>query len=59
MAIYTITITAQYEVELENFERDRRAISKGITMPEFPDFIPEEDIEFLGADITYLEGEEE
>lgn len=57
MPKYTVTITAQYEVEIENLEHDREAISLGYTLPEFPSFIPEDAIEYLGGDITYEEAE--
>lgn len=56
MAKYTVTITAQYEIDIEDFERDRLAISEGYTLPEFPN-LPEEAVEFLGGDITYEEAE--
>jgi hypothetical protein len=57
MPKYTVTITAQYEIDIEDLERDREAITEGYTLPEFPDFIPEDAIEFLGGDITYEEAE--
>lgn len=55
MPKYSVTITAQYEVDIENLERDRQAITDGYTLPEFPDFIPEDAIEYIGGDITYGE----
>lgn len=57
MPKYTVTITAQFEVDIEDLERDRELISLGYTLPEFPSFIPEDAIEYLGGDITYEEAE--
>lgn len=57
MPKYTVTITAQFEVDIEDLERDREVISLGYYLPEFPSFIPEDAIEYLGGDITYEEAE--
>lgn len=55
MPKYSVTITAQFEVDIEDLERDRQAITDGYTLPEFPDFIPEDAVEYIGGDITYGE----
>lgn len=52
MAKYTVTVTAQFEIEIEDLERDRRAISEQYTVPEFPN-LPEEAVEYTGGEITY------
>lgn len=57
MPKYTVEIVARYEVDIEDIERDRQAISEGYTLPEFPDFIPEDAIEYLDGSITYEEAE--
>lgn len=52
---YEVTIVATFEVELDNLERDREAITTGYTLPQFPDLIPEDAIEYSGGSITYEE----
>lgn len=52
MAKYKVTVTSEFEVEIEDFERDRWAISEQYTVPEFPN-LPEEAVEYTGGEITY------
>lgn len=52
MPKYEVIITSRFEVDIEDFERDRFAISEQYTVPEFPN-LPEEAVEYTGGDITY------
>lgn len=53
MSKYVVTITASYEVEIYNLERDRERITMEYELPVLPDFIPEDAVEFLDSSITY------
>lgn len=51
MSRYYITISATYETEIENLERDRQRITEEYENPVLPDFL--EEIDYIGGEITY------
>jgi hypothetical protein len=53
MAKWEITIQARYLVELDDLHKVREQITEQYTNPELPDFIGEENIEYLDGAITY------
>jgi len=58
MAKYEITIQACYLVDIKDLHKVREQITEQYSNPELPDFIGEENIEYLDGNITYeLKGE--
>lgn len=53
MAKYEITIQARYLVEIDDLHKVREQITEEYQNPELPDFLGEENIEYLDGGITY------
>jgi hypothetical protein len=53
MAKWEITIQARYLVDIEDLHKVREQITEEYQNPELPDFLGEENIEYLDGGITY------
>ena len=53
MAKWEITIQARYLVDIDDLHKVREQITEQYSNPELPDFLGEENIEYLDGGITY------
>jgi hypothetical protein len=53
MAKWEITIQARYLVDIDDLHKVREQITEEYQNPELPDFLGEENIEYLDGGITY------